>query len=392
MAEYEYHATTATGEHLRGTISADDETAARRELQSRGLTIVDILWCPRVDDTGTLTDAQVTTLVDAIGTAASNRVPLELTLAVLAEDDDDPRLADVARRINNRLQQGATIDQAINELDASLPTELRGVVHAGIESGNLASAFEQFTAQRMESQRIGRRIRAAIAYPIVVLTIWVAIVLFLSLSVVPMFDELYTEFDLELPAMTEVLLQTSKQLPGLIAGLLIIAIVVPIVLRAFGGRWLLHRFRGALPLFGRLWTWSGQREFTALLASFLNLRIPLPRAVEYTGQLIGDRNIARACRRTVTRLEEGEPLGASLSQSISFDPMVASMVTWGESYGLLPDALRIASEVLEDRIEQHLSLAKRLIAPVTLIGIGAMAMFVIVALFIPLIKLIEGLS
>lgn len=392
MADYEYQAETSSGETVRGTLTAVDEAAARRELEARGLLVIDLLWCPIVDEGGTLGDEELVTLVHAVGSAAASRVPLELTLAVLAEDKDDPRLADVAHRLAIRLQQGGTIDQAIADLDQELPAEIRGLMRAGIESGDLAGTFESFMQQRLASQRIGRRIRTAITYPIVVLSIMVPIALFLSLYVIPMFADLYTEFELDLPAMTELILQTSKQLPGLITGLLLVVIAIPILLRILGGRWLFHRFRAAMPMFGRLWTWSSQREFAALLASFLDLRLPLSQAVECTGQLMGDRNVARSCRRVSERLEAGEPLSASLDQSISFDRSLSSMVAWGEAYGLLPDALRIASEVYEDRIEQQLSLVRRLMPTAALIAVGTLAIFVIIGLFIPLIKLIEGLS
>ncbi len=188
------------------------------------------------------------------------------------------------------------------------------------------------------------------------------------------------------------ILQTARQLPGLVAGLLILVLALPLALRLLGGRWLFHRFRAAIPLFGRLWTWSAQREFAALLASFLDQRLPLPQAVEHTGQLISDRNVARACRRVRQRLEAGETLGDSLAQSISFDRTLSAMALWGESYGLLPDALHIAADVFEDRVEQQLAFVRRLVPPATLIIVGTLALFVLIGLFIPLVKLIEGLS
>jgi type II secretory pathway component PulF len=129
-----------------------------------------------------------------------------------------------------------------------------------------------------------------------------------------------------------------------------------------------------------------------LLASFLDQRLPLPKAVDCTGRLMSDRNVGRACQRVSERLEAGEPLSTSLAQSISFDRTLSAMAAWGETYGLLPDALRIASSVFEDRVEQQLALVRRLMPPAALIIVGAMAIFVVVGLFIPLVNLIEGLS
>jgi type IV pilus assembly protein PilC len=244
----------------------------------------------------------------------------------------------------------------------------------------------------LASRRIGRRIRVAVAYPITILAIMVPIVLFLCFFVIPMFADIYADFDLDLPAITEVILQTANQVPALIAGLLLIVFALPLLLRMIGGRWLFHRFRTSIPLFGRLWMWSAQREFAALLASFLDQRLPLPKAIQCTGQLMSDRNVARSCQRVGARVELGEPLSASLSQSISFDRTLAAMAAWGEAYGLLPDALRIAGDIFEDRIEQHLALVRRVMPPTALIAVGTIVIFVVIGLFVPLIKLIEGLS
>jgi type IV pilus assembly protein PilC len=392
MAEFEYQAETDDGIPQTGRLIAIDEAAAHRQLTARGLIVRDILWCPVADDTGALADEQIDTLVQVVGSGAASRLPLELSLSVLAEDTKDRQLAAAARRIARQVEQGMPLTEAVDVLGNDLPEEVRGLVHAGIESGDLAGVFERFAEQRLLSQRIARRIRQAVAYPIIVVAILVPILLLMSLYVIPMFGEMYSDFELPLPAMTELTLQTSKQIPGLVAGFLFIIVAMPIVLRLSGGRWLFHRFRSALPLFGRLWTWSSQREFASILASFLDQRLTLPRALDCTGQIMTDRNVARACAGVARRLEAGESLSSSLSHSISFDRTLTSMVAWGEAYSLLPDALRIASQVFDDRVEQHLALVRRLVPPVTLIFVGTMAIFVVVALFVPLVKLLQGLS
>ncbi len=392
MATYAYQAQTASGESVSGRLVADDEAAARRELAARGLTVVELLWSPAVDEAGTLHDDQVATLVQAVGAADASRVPLEVTLAALAEERDDPRLARVARRLAERVQQGATIQEALADVEQDLPAEVRGLLQAGVECGDLAGMFERFAQQRLASRRIERRIRAAIAYPLLILAILVPLALFLSWFVIPIFRDVFEEFDLELPAITELILLTADQMPGLVAGVLLGVLVIPVVVRVVGGRWLLQRVRAALPLLGRLWTSSGQREFAALLGSFVDLRIPITSAVHHTGQIMRDRNVARACRRVIQRLDSGQSLGHTLGQSIHFDRTLVALVAWGERHGLLADALRIAAELFDDRIEQQASLMRRLLPPMALVAVATLVFFVVVGLMLPLVKLIEGLS
>src|SRR5262245_43101146 len=109
MAVYEYHAEGARGDPVLGHLTAANEEAARRELEARGLTVRELLWCPATDEAGTLHDEQLTTLVEAVGGAAANRLPVEITLAALAEETNNRRLAEAAQRLAAQLEQGATI-------------------------------------------------------------------------------------------------------------------------------------------------------------------------------------------------------------------------------------------------------------------------------------------
>jgi type IV pilus assembly protein PilC len=331
-------------------------------------------------------------LVHAVGGAAAGRIPLEISLAALAEEKGDPRLAAAAERLATRLQQGATIHEAIDTLDRQLPTEVAGLLRAGVESGDLAGTFERFGQQRLAAERFNRRIRGALAYPLLVLAILVPLLLFLSIYVIPMFGEIYREFSLQLPAITELILQAARQLPSLLLGIALIVFGVPLILRIVGGRWLLHRVRFSLPLVGRLWMWAGQREFAAQLASFLSVGLPMPSAIASTAQVLSDRNVARACERVSRRVEEGQTLSSSLGQSIHFDRSLVALVGWGEKHGALPEALGIATDLFDDHVEQQASLVRRVLPPLALVTVATLMFFVIVGLMVPMVNLINGLS
>ena len=339
-----------------------------------------------------LGDEQLDTLVEAVGAASASRAPLEVTLAALAEEREDPRLAKVARQLSQQLERGATIDQAVASLGGQLPPEFAGLLAAGVESGDLAGTVEQFAEQRLATRRSRQRIRAALAYPFLILAILVPLALLLSLFVLPMFGELFTDFDLELPTVTIFVLAVARRMPLLIGITLALVFGLPILWRLLGGRSLVHRVRSAVPLLGRLWMWSGQREFAAMLSSFLDLRLPMSSAITHTGAVLSDRNLARACRRVDLRVQQGQTLSQSLAQSIHFDRSLVALVAWGERNGVLPDALRVAADMFDDRIEQRASWLRRMLPPIAIIAIAALACLVVGSMMIPLVKLIEGLS
>jgi type II secretory pathway component PulF len=347
---------------------------------------------PDADKPTNLDDEQLSTLVHSLGAAAHARVPLEVTLAALAEERDDPSLAKVARRLSVQVENGASIDQAVAVLGPTLPPEFAGVLRAGVESGDLAGTVDQFAQQRLAARRVRLRLRRTLAYPLVILAILVPIALFMSLYVIPIFGQMYREFGLELPTLSILVLIVARQLPLWIFALFAILFGLPMLLRLVGGSWLKDRIWSAVPLLGRLSMWSGQREFAAMLSSFLDSRLPLGSAIHYTSDVLRDRGLARACRSVGRRVEQGQPLSQSLAQSIHFDRALVALVAWGETRGLLPEALRVAAEVFDDRIEQRAAWLRRILPPITLIVVASFMFIIVASLMIPLVRLIEGLS
>ena len=187
MGIYDYVATTSTGERTSGHLAAADLAGAKQILSDRGLRAVELTLRSADEISATLGNEQSALFVHAVGTAAASRVPLEVTLSALAEERDDPHLAEVARHLSERLHEGESIADAVATLGHALPAEVLGVLRAGVESGDLAGAVEQFAQQRIAAQRIKRQIRSAIAYPLVIFSFLVPIALFLSLYVIPTF-------------------------------------------------------------------------------------------------------------------------------------------------------------------------------------------------------------
>jgi type II secretory pathway component PulF len=118
----------------------------------------------------------------------------------------------------------------------------------------------------------------------------------------------------------------------------------------------------------------------------------MPSAVASTAQVLSDRNVARACERASSRVEEGQTLSSSLEQSIHFDRSLVALVGWGERHGALPEALRVATDLFDDHVEQQASLVRRVLPPLALLTVATLMFFVIVGLMVPMVKLIEGLS
>jgi type II secretory pathway component PulF len=343
------------------------------------------------DHGGQLRGEQAAALLEAVGGAAANRLPIEITLAALAEETNDRRLGKAAQQFATQLEQGATMEQAVAAMGSQISSEVASLLRAGVESGDLAGTIAQLSEQQINAQRLRRKIWGALIYPVIVLAILVPFFLFLSWYLIPSLHDIYEEFDMPLPMMTEFLVEAAKETPKLIAGGLTVVFGLPLLLRLLGKRWLYHRVRSVVPLIGPMWMWGGQQEFVSLLASFLKLRIPLDQALAFTGNSLSDRNVARACQRAARRLSDGQSLGDCLNGSMHFDRSLVALTRWGERYGVLPEALGIAATLFDDRIDQYATLLKRIVPPLTLISVVTVIFFVVIGMFIPIVSLIDSM-
>jgi type II secretory pathway component PulF len=394
MPEFHYVAKQTIVTEVSGSLTAADEADLRRQLAEQGLEIVSFTRQETTPEPmgRAIDDTHLAELVGQVGAAASTGLPLEVSLRTLAEEASDRRLAQVVRGLAEQLERGQTIEQAMATLGEQVPAELAGLLRAGIRCGNLAGLCESFSRLQAATRRTRNIVRSVVAYPLLILLILLPIALLFSEFVIPMFGNLFDDFDLELPMLSELVVAAGQMLPVLLITLLAIPIGIVVALRLFGGRWLLHRVRGATPLLGRLWMWSGQREFAATLASFLDLRLPLGECLSLTGTVLYDRNMARASEDVSHKSRLGSPLAVCLNESIHFDRSLVALVAWGEQHDALPDTLRLAGEIYEDRIEQYGSMLRRLIPPATLVIVATLVLFAVMGLFLPLVNLIGGLS
>lgn len=328
-----------------------------------------------------------------VAVAASRSVPLADVLEALADDVGDRRLSGAARGLAERIRSGSSLEGAIAEEERSFPAPVRGILLAGVRANNLPLVLEGYAGLELQRRQIRNTLRSALAYPILIAVMLIPVLLILSLYVAPTFEELYREFDLSLPEATLIAFRTTRVAPFALAAILVAPAGVALLLSLVGGHWLLHRLRGAVPVFGPLWTWAGQNEFASLLGVLIAARLPLGEALQAVSLAVSDRNVARACPDLANAIENGTPLAEALDRSMHFDRTLPPLVAWGEEHGLLEDALPIVSRVLRARLESYAAMLRRIVPVVSLAMIAAfIAGVAVIGFLLPLMNLISGLS
>lgn len=402
MKQFHYIAKDAQGVRHEGEVSADSDDAARRQLAERGLRVVELnsVGADRGDSVSKLSQKEAEEVVIAIAELSHSALPLVEGLRAAADESVSSRVARALRQIAGDVEQGYALDSVMGERGKFLPPHVRGLVAAASRTQRMGVALDDLVEHHRATREVWGKVLGAIAYPLIVMGMTLFILAFLPIFIVPQFAQMFKEFELELPAATIAVIRVSDGIqwfghgPGLwITATVGTLFVVMTILASLGiGTPMTHRFTTTMPLIGPIWHWSGTAAFARLLATMLEYDIPLPDALLLARDGVRDpevRAVAALCARGV---ENGRSLSELLAESNRLPASITPFVRWGERTGKLPEALRAITDMLLLRVQMRTLLLRSIAPPVVFILVGLMVGFIIIALFMPMVSLIQGLS
>jgi len=246
-----------------------------------------------------------------------------------------------------------------------------------------------------------RKVKAAMTYPCIVLFVAVSIVLGLVTFVLPKFFDLFKELGVkEFPPITMFLKNISDFLTaGFPVRQIIIAIVVAILIAAFKmfirtkfGKRLYDRFKLKAPVFGSLNHKIALARFSRTLGTLLVSGVPILQALETVAGTVDNDILSEAIMHTRARIREGERIGDPLKKSGLFPPMVVQMVSIGEESGSLDAMLAKVAEFYEAEVDAALESLTSAIEPIMIVLLGGCVGFIVIAMFMPLVSIIQNLS
>ncbi len=324
-------------------------------------------------------------------------LPLEAGLRALSEEAPSRRLRRLLRTMSRELAQGQPPDEVLSGPGRGVPNYLRGLVRAGVQTGQLGAFLEQFL------QSLRRRRAAAIsfwgmmAYPLLLMPLVFLVGTGVLAWIVPQFRDIFNDFGVELPDITLALLLLSRT-PVVIAifvgvPLLVLLTWLAILLgRIVPGHATRLRLFQKLPVIGTPARMRGLAEFCSLLGLLVSGRIPLPEALQMTASALNDANLRQGARRLASRIELGDTLEDAAHGLPQISSELANLFRWeprGDAFG---DILLRAGEVYSARSRVQAGLTVMAVQPVVFVGIALFMGFVVIALFMPLVKLLDALT
>jgi type IV pilus assembly protein PilC len=334
---------------------------------------------------------QLATLIDA-------GLPLLRGLSVLAKQERDSVLKNAINKLADSVQGGSTFSEGLAQHPRLFNNLYVNMVRAGELGGVLEVVLTRLAEFQEKAQKIKNKVVAAMVYPIIVLVLALAIMMFLMVFIVPRFEAIFYDMlgDKPLPAITLFVIGISgfvqKHWAILLGSLVGIIIVYKVVARTRAGRALFDRIKLRAPLFGDLIRKTSISRFSRTLGTLVTSGVPILQALTITRETAGNMVIARAISEVHDRVKEGESIVLPLETSGAFPPMVISMIDVGEETGQLPEMLLKIAEVYDDEVDNSVAALTSLLEPIMIVLLALIVGTIVIALFMPLINIISGLQ
>tara|TARA_R110002096_G_scaffold157669_2_gene322799 strand:- start:889 stop:2160 length:1272 start_codon:yes stop_codon:yes gene_type:complete len=420
MANFEYIALDAKGEETTGSISASNEADAITQLRKSGLYPTQVVAAGKGGVTGAaksrakkgqkakgkkgsvvggrvkgkvlmIFTRQLATLVDS-------GLPLLRGLSVLAKQEKSKVMAGTINHLADAVAGGSTFSESLGQHPRIFDKLYINMVKAGELGGVLELVLVRLAEYQEKAQKLKNRIVAAMVYPIIVIVIAVAILIFLMAVIVPRFEKIFEEMlgNEPLPPITQVVIAISRFVQDNLLIVIIGGAVLYAAWKAFamtkGGRMIIDRWKLFIPVFGPVQLKSGISRFTRTLGTLVTSGVPILQALNITRDTAGNVVMADAIEKVHAAVREGESVVAPLEASRIFPPMVISMVDVGEETGQLPDMLLKIADVYDDEVDNAVDAMTSMIEPIMIVFLAVIVGTIVIALFMPMITIITKMN
>jgi type IV pilus assembly protein PilC len=349
---------------------------------------------------GKVKTKQLTQFTRQLSTLQDAGLPILRSLRILEEQQKPGIMKNILRGVGEEIEAGATLSEAFARYPKAFNRLYTNMVAAG-EAGGVLDVILQRLAEFMEkAQKLKRRIVGAMIYPAVVIMFAVGIVSGIMIKVIPKFKEIFLDFGTQLPGVTMVLISVSDWFvigrpPGWAVILftpILLLIGFKLIRSSQGGRYVVDVVALKMPLFGKLLQKNAVARFTRTLGTLISAGVPILEAINITRETSGNEVYAKAMGSVHDSIREGETFSAPLRAAKVVDGLVVNMIDVGEETGELDKMLLKVADNYDEEIDVAVASLVSLMEPLMVVFLGGIVGFIVIALFMPLVSLIESVT
>jgi general secretion pathway protein F len=405
MPAYHYLAINHSGAEQKGVIEAESEKHARQLLRDQSLMPLHIRPArSAINKNGerrlssmfnrqrSLSSKEVALFTRQFATLLSAGLPAEEALLAVAEQTEQLRIKAVILSVRSKVLEGHNLAAAMREHPEAFSALYCATVAAGEKTGHIDIVLTRLAEYTEKQWQIRQKLKTALIYPVMIVLVAIGIVGFLLEYVVPKMIAVYSHLNQALPLLTEILIGISEFTHRF--GLIVILLFVSgtaVWLRMLKRNPLLrektHRYLLRLPLIGYAIKTADTAQFAHTLSILSASGVSMLEAMTISAQLISSIPIRKSVEEAVSRVREGAAIHLALKQTTYFSPMCIHMVASGEASGQLENMLERVAHTQEEDISRLIDVALALFEPAIILIMGAIVLFIVLAVLLPIFNL-----
>ncbi len=401
--EFRCRLASPNGEIVEGVYVAESEARLRSELEDKGLYVLSLqprgaigglsLHLPQRQSINT---REFLVFNQELATLLKAGMPLVQSLDLLKRRVTSPVFRSVLDDVHEKVRSGTALSDAFDAHGELFPRVYMASLLAGERSGNLDAVLRRFVEYTKIIDNVKRKTLSALVYPVILITLALAIVGIIVLYAVPAFSDFYSSFGADLPLVTRIIVRTSAIIRGqfvlLLAGAAGLVLLVLAWVRRPGQRAKFDHLLLGLPMLGGVARKFSTSQMARTLATLLGGGLPLVNALDIAAKSVSNRYMARQLDTVAVRVREGESFAAALDGRKAFPDVAVKMAEVGESTGALQDMLNTVADFYDEEISTTMDRFVTLIEPTLLVVMGIIIASLLLAMYMPLFQLSSVLS
>lgn len=393
-----------TGKTSRGTIQSGEVTAGSKEevaalLRKQRISPTRIapkqgpLFGGAFQRTGSVSEKDIVVFTRQFATMIDAGLPLVQALEILAKQTESRTLASVVETVKSDVESGATYADALKKHPRVFDELYANMVAAGEAGGILDTILNRLAGYIEKAMKLKKKVKGALTYPITIVAVAVLVIWIIMVKVVPTFSTMFDRLGGTLPLPTLMVMHMSNFLGGP-GGLIVLGTIIAVVLgigqarRTEKGRHFFDIIFLKLPIFGILLRKVAVAKFTRTLGTLVSSGVPILDGLDICAKTSGNKVIEYAIKEVRQAVSEGKTIAEPLLDSGVFPPMVNQMISVGESTGALDAMLAKIADFYDDEVDNTVNNLTALMEPMLMIFLGGTVGFIVVAMYLPIFKLI----
>jgi len=413
MPSYKFEAMDTTGTEVKDSVDASNEEEASQKIKAMGYFVTKLTAAAgkggggakkkkktgksrKTFTMGGVSTKALTVFTRQLSTLQDAGLPILRSLRILEKQMKPGVLKNSLIDVVEDVESGMTLSESMAKHPKCFSRLYVNMVRAGEAGGALEIILQRLSEFMEKSESLKKKIIGAMVYPAVVIFVAVSILVFIMVMIIPKFKKIFDEFGLQLPWATKTLIATSIWMSNYWYWIPLFPLSVYFGIKLLrmtkSGNYALDRMALWIPVVGSLIEKTIVARTMRTLGTLISSGVPILEALSIVRDTANNAVFERMFQRVLESIREGDTIADPLRQARLVDDMVVNMIEVGEETGDLDTMLYKISDFYDEEVDNTVKSLISLLEPIMIVFLGGAIGGIVISLFLPLVKLLEGLS